>query len=189
MFDMAKVKYNWFEVQRFHDDGHGPFACCERFGFTLGAWYKAIRSGRLRPNPTPVIRYDWSAVQAYYNEGHSYRECMLKFGFTTASWAKSVKAGRVAPRPQRMPLELILKSKSRSSIKRRLLDAGILKNVCDECGISEWRGKRLSIQIDHVNGVRDDHRLENLRMLCPNCHSQTETFAARNRLRPKLKLA
>ena len=190
MFDMAKVKYDWAEVQRVHDAGRRSTECCEYFGFTLGAWYKAIRRGRLKPNPSPlVIRYDWAAIQEYYNEGHSYRECMAKFGFTTASWAKSVKAGRLAPRPQRKPLHLILTSKSRWTIKRRLLDAGILKNVCDECGISEWRGKPLSIQIDHVNGIRDDHRLENLRMLCPNCHSQTETFAARNRLRTKLKLA
>jgi 5-methylcytosine-specific restriction endonuclease McrA len=114
---------------------------------------------------------------------------MERFGFCKASWTKSVRAGRIKPRPLRKPLELILKSTARNTIKRRLLDAGILKNVCDECGISEWRGKRLAIQIDHVNGIRDDHRLENLRMLCPNCHSQTETFAARNRLRPKLRLA
>ena len=72
-------------------------------------------------------------------------------------------------------------AKSRTNLKNRLLEAGILQNRCEECGLTEWRGKRLSIQIDHVNGVRDDNRLENLRMLCPNCHSQTETFASRNR--------
>jgi HNH endonuclease len=99
--------------------------------------------------------------------------------------SKAVKAGRLAPRPQQKPLYVILNSKSRRTIKVRLLEAGILKNVCDECGISEWRGKRISIQIDHINGIPDDHRLENLRMLCPNCHSQTETFAAKNILRKK----
>jgi Zn finger protein HypA/HybF involved in hydrogenase expression len=63
----------------------------------------------------------------------------------------------------------------------RLLRAGLLENRCEECGISEWLGRPLIIQIDHINGVRDDHRLENLRMLCPNCHSQTDTYGARNK--------
>ncbi len=186
---MSTLRLDWPAIQRFHDEGNDRNACCREFGFTMGAWYKAMRSGRICPRPCHIRRYDWTAVQAYYDEGHSYYECMERFGFCKASWTKSVRAGRIKPRPLRKPLELILKSTARNTIKRRLLDAGILKNVCDECGISEWRGKRLAIQIDHVNGIRDDHRLENLRMLCPNCHSQTETFAARNRLRPKLRLA
>ena len=66
------------------------------------------------------------------------------------------------------------------SLKRRLLKHGIKTNTCEECGISEWRGKSITIQLDHKNGDRHDHRLENLRMLCPNCHSQTETYCGRN---------
>ncbi len=187
---MNKRQYtiDWPAVQRFHDEGNDRNACCRHFRFTMGAWYKAILRGRIVQRPCHIKRYDWSAVQAFYDEGHSFRECMERFGFCSASWAKSVKAGRMNPRPQRKPLHLILNSPYRTTIKKRLLDAGILKNVCDECGISEWRGKRLSIQIDHVNGVKDDHRLENLRMLCPNCHSQTDTFAAKNSYRIKLKL-
>lgn len=51
---------------------------------------------------------------------------------------------------------------------------------CAICGISEWLGNPLSLQLDHINGISNDHRLENLRLVCPNCHSQTETFAGRN---------
>jgi hypothetical protein len=127
-------------------------------------------------------RFDWPAIQAFYDEGHTYRECKARFGFKPATWTKAVRTGRMRPRPRRRPIEWILaQAKSRVTVKSRLLDAGILKNACDDCGISEWRGRFLSIQLDHRNGVRDDHRLENLRMLCPNCHSQTETFGARNR--------
>ena len=76
--------------------------------------------------------------------------------------------------------EALANSKSPITIKRHLLRAGIIVNRCDWCGLSAWRGRPLSIQIDHINGIRDDHRVENLRMLCPNCHSQTETFAGNN---------
>jgi HNH endonuclease len=54
------------------------------------------------------------------------------------------------------------------------------------CGISDWHGRPLVLELDHINGAADDHRLENLRLLCPNCHSQTDTYYARNiRLRRK----
>jgi len=129
-------------------------------------------------------RYDWVAIQAYYDAGHSYRECRLRFGFKPATWTKAVRTNRLVPRPRLPPLETILqKSRTRSTIKRRLLAAGKIQNRCDFCGLSEWRGQPLSIQIDHINGIRDDHRLENLRMLCPNCHAQTETYGAKNRKR------
>ncbi|HEV2261913.1 MAG TPA: HNH endonuclease signature motif containing protein [Candidatus Rubrimentiphilum sp.] len=61
-----------------------------------------------------------------------------------------------------------------------MLDEGILKNKCSRCGISEWQAKPISIQIDHINGINDDYRLENLRMLCANCHSLTPTHGRRN---------
>lgn len=69
---------------------------------------------------------------------------------------------------------------SGQSLKRRLLRLGF-QEKCSVCGISEWQGKKLSLQIDHENGDKKDNRKENLRLLCPNCHSQTETFAGRNK--------
>jgi 5-methylcytosine-specific restriction endonuclease McrA len=68
----------------------------------------------------------------------------------------------------------------RANLKKRLFDEGLLENKCQECGIDpEWNGKKLSLQLDHINGVNNDHRIENLRMLCPNCHSQTDTYAGK----------
>lgn len=67
-------------------------------------------------------------------------------------------------------------------LKRRLIKDGFLQLTCQECGIGpSWNNKNLCLQLDHINGVSDDNRLENLRLLCPNCHSQTNTYAARNK--------
>ncbi len=77
---------------------------------------------------------------------------------------------------------------SRCLLKRRLLEEGILKNECSECGQEElWNGQKLVMVLDHINGVNNDHRLENLRMLCPNCNSQQKTFCGGNKKKKEKK--
>lgn len=52
---------------------------------------------------------------------------------------------------------------------------------CEVCALpDEWQGSQLILEINHINGRHNDNRPENLRLLCPNCHSQTETFCGRN---------
>ena len=58
---------------------------------------------------------------------------------------------------------------------------GLKDNRCELCGIDSWRGEPLSLALHHVNGDPNDNRLVNLELQCPNCHSQTENFAGRNR--------
>lgn len=72
---------------------------------------------------------------------------------------------------------------STNNLKRKLLKGGLLNNKCygEGCGLSEWLGKKLQLQLDHINGNRRDNRIENLRLLCPNCHSQTSIFAGKNK--------
>ena len=182
--------YDWNAIQRYYDDGHGFVECQKRFGFTHTAWNKAIKRGELRPEPMPFAdrrrKYDWGDVQDYYDAGHTYRDCVMEFGFCAAAWHKARLRGEVKTRRHGMPIaELLRRGVSRYNIKLRLLRNGLLPNTCAHCGLAEWRGKPLSLHIDHINGVKNDHRLENLRMLCPNCHSQTETYGGRNMKRRK----
>lgn len=68
----------------------------------------------------------------------------------------------------------------RDQIKNIIIKEKLIEYVCSECGQNgNWNGKVLSLQIDHINGIRNDNRLSNLRFLCPNCHSQTSTFCNR----------
>lgn len=67
-----------------------------------------------------------------------------------------------------------------TKLKERIIRAGLLEYRCAFCGnTGEWNGKHLTLQIDHINGDHHDHRLSNLRLLCPNCHSQTYNYAGR----------
>lgn len=69
-------------------------------------------------------------------------------------------------------------------LKKRILKANLLEYKCEKCGnIGEWQGEKLSLQLEHKNGIHNDHRLNNLCFLCPNCHSQTDTYAGKNRER------
>lgn len=71
---------------------------------------------------------------------------------------------------------------NRSRLKERLLKEHLLEYKCACCGnTGEWMGQILSLQLDHKNGINNDNRLENLRFLCPNCHSQTNTYAGKNK--------
>jgi DNA-binding CsgD family transcriptional regulator len=130
-----------------------------------------------------AIRYDWGAVQRHYDAGNSVRACAAAFGFSSASWFAAVKRGAVVPRPSAMPIDELLVAgtyRGRDYLKLRLLRAGLKSRSCECCGIADWRGEPITLALHHVNGVRNDNRLENLQLLCPNCHSQTDTFAGRN---------
>lgn len=66
-------------------------------------------------------------------------------------------------------------------MKERIIAANLIPYECSICHITEWNGKELVLQLDHINGNNRDNRIKNLRFLCPNCHSQTETFCGKNK--------
>jgi hypothetical protein len=69
---------------------------------------------------------------------------------------------------------------SRSKLKQRLFEAGLKRRSCEMCGQDEnWRGSRMTLILDHINGTPDDNRLENLRIVCPNCAATLDTHCGR----------
>jgi hypothetical protein len=66
-------------------------------------------------------------------------------------------------------------------LKKRLIKEGFKKNVCEACDCSSWQSKPLNLELHHADGNRQNHHLSNLKLLCPNCHSQTDTFRAKNK--------
>jgi hypothetical protein len=105
-------------------------------------------------------------------------------GLETDHWTGSVHR-RGSPRPRRALEQVLVEHSTYCNLrvlKRRLTSAGLLQQQCALCGLgAEWKGQPLTLVLDHVNGVFDDHRAENLRLLCPNCNSQQPTFAGRNK--------
>ena len=66
-------------------------------------------------------------------------------------------------------------------LKQRLLKEGVKENRCKVCGISEWNGQTINMELHHNDGDRTNHSLGNLEMICPNCHSQTDNYRAKNK--------
>ena len=92
--------------------------------------------------------------------------------------------GLARHRREPRPLEALLVEGSvvkSATLKERLYAAGLKERRCEICGQSEeWCGRRMSLVLDHVNGKHDDNRLENLRIVCPNCNATLDTHCGRN---------
>ena len=135
----------------------------------------------------PRTKHDWSAIREHYEAGNSAASTIRHFGLSTAVWYFSVDKGRITLRDRLVPLESLLvvggARSCRGTLKRRLLEEGLLEYRCaaDECSLTEWLGRPIALQLDHINGDPCDHRIENLRLLCPNCHSQTDTWGRKAR--------
>jgi DNA-binding CsgD family transcriptional regulator len=169
------------KVRQLLGAGYSRLEAARRLGLSKSTVsYHARRLG-MEIDPAPARRFDWVAIKCHYDAGHNLRECQAKFGFSKSAWSSAVVRGVITPRPRAMPIaELLAAPRVRDHIKHRLLDAGLLPRRCESCGISEWRGRPLSLELHHANGDGSDNRLENLQILCPNCHSQTASWGGRN---------
>lgn len=111
---------------------------------------------------------------------HRLREDNIDFSHIVLGRAHS--KGKRFPGKAKPLVEYMTENSSynRSSLKKRMIAEGMMENKCYICGMEpKWNGKTLVMVLDHINGVWNDSRRENLRLLCPNCNSQQPTFAGR----------
>lgn len=120
-----------------------------------------------------------------YDGGAAYKQVNLKIKELGLCKPDYRKCGNNGNGRTVIPLDSILVEhstyKNSTSLKRRLISSGRIKNICGKCGQKpKWNDAPLILQLEHKNGIPDDNRIENLHLLCPNCHSQTKTFAGKN---------
>jgi len=129
-----------------------------------------------------------------YNGNHSTLKARIKADNLDLSIFKSnyslwIKTHLQKAKVKKTLCEILVENSnySRVHLKKRLINEGLKSKKCDSCGIAdEWNGHPLSLQLDHINGINNDNRLENLRILCPNCHSQSLTYGGRNARKEKV---
>lgn len=154
-------------------------------------------------------RYTEMEARKAVAESRSYSEALRKLGMRPAGgnhavlrrWVDEVweiptehfdgGENRI-PVKDPIPLAEVLvrgSSYSRSNLKRRLFAEGIKQRLCEMCGQDEnWRGRTMALILDHINGVPDDNRIENLRIVCPNCAATLDTHCGRkNRREPDVR--
>ena len=153
-----------------------------------------------------IYNYSSEELQQFLDESNSYRDVLIKVGLglrgkNTDTLKRIIKefnlnetklnenrknlyqkcAYKTHSKTQR-PLEEILQKNTKfqgTKLLLKLFEAGLKQRKCEKCGITEWNGEPISLQIHHKDGDITNNELENIGVLCPNCHSQTKNYAGR----------
>jgi hypothetical protein len=171
-----------------------------------GRWgLSTVHLSDMTGRPRPRLTYSEADLRDAVAASYSWAEALRRLGYCPTGGNSTTLKKRVAEsaistdhfdpyraarqqgQRRRIPLEEVLVERStysRSNLKRRLYEAGLKEQRCELCGQDEnWRGRRIGLILDHINGIRDDNRLENLRIVCPNCAAGLDTHCGRkNRL-------
>lgn len=177
--------------------------CCEKLNRTGGSVRRRVMRLGLKFRETPfkytleefgpIVKasrsYSDVARRMGLSTGHGNRKTMIryitKYNLDTSHFDSGYELER-RENLSKIGLEQILVKDSAytnmQQLKKKLFKFGLKENICEECGQNEeWRGKRISLHLDHVNGDNKDNRLNNLRILCPNCHAATGTYGNKKR--------
>lgn len=122
------------------------------------------------------------------DQGGNYRiikNAILKYNIDTShfhgqGWNIGLK---FIPNPKQDIGNILVKNSPYQSykLKKRLLEEGIKEYECEGCGNTEWKGQKIPLELHHINGDNTDNRIENLQLLCPNCHALTENYRGRKK--------
>ena len=159
---------------------------------------------------TKLKTIDKSDLQKLLDESCSYADVFRKLGYNTAGDAYNYKLMKIRINNDKLNVNKLEENRGSKvkvnkksitdlatknshiiafhSFKRRLINEGFLDYKCRDCGnTGEWLGKKLVLQLEHIDGDRLNNELSNLTLLCPNCHSQTSTYAGR-KLKKKINI-
>ena len=100
--------------------------------------------------------------------------------FSGQGWRKGSK---IPNRKAQNLSEILIENSSyqSSKLRSRLIESGVKQYKCESCNNEEWMGKKIPLELEHCNGINTDNRIENLKILCPNCHAQTEHYRGKNK--------
>lgn len=112
----------------------------------------------------------------------TYRKYAKKYGCYKVNPAGK---GISKPNTTKIPLWDILEGLhpqySSAKLRIRLIEDKVFPHQCNKCGLTEWLNEPIPLELEHIDGVHHNHKVENLELLCPNCHAQTETYCGKNR--------
>ena len=100
---------------------------------------------------------------------------------TGKAWNQGERFHKLIP-PRKLSEVLVEHSTwvNSGSLRKRLIREGLKEYRCECCNRTEWLGKPIKLELHHINGIKDDLRIENLQILCPNCHAYTDNYRGKN---------
>ncbi len=174
-------KWDWSSIQAAYDEGKSWRLVIEQFGLHSHGIQAAVKAGLLTSRSRAQ-----SISLALGGDGTAKLtthclECSVEYSFN-----KTSRSGKFCS--VRCSTDYIWRTKHLASILNGTAGEGALRkylrsqsNTCSRCGIGDWMGEALTLQVDHIDGDCDNNHLSNVRLLCPNCHSQTPNFGSKNR--------
>lgn len=173
----TKVKPNSMAVQQV-PEGYCQYGCGQKAYYILN---NGVNCCSKYASQCPAIRAKNSkSLKTLYNLNLKPKI------FTEKDREKSLEKRRI------FAIERAFKKGStipNSVIKKHMLTVFSIPEKCNECGLTTWMGKKLTLELDHIDGDSSNNELSNLRLLCPNCHSQTKTFRGRGINKGKQKIS
>jgi len=189
------LKENYLEL--------GPKKCSEKMKRSLRACELKSKSLGLRYINNQKY-YDKEKLENIIKESKTYTETLFKLKLTKKSgnfdtlkkyiklynintshfYSKEEHIKNIIINNKSLLKDIMIENStfSRKQLKKRLYDEGIKERKCELCGQDEnWNGKKMSLILDHINGINDDNRLENLRIVCPNCNATLDTHCRGNK--------